>query len=219
MIRVMLVDDHAIMRAGVRALIRAEADMDVVGEAEDGASALTMAADLQPDVVVMDLNMPGMNGIAATRRITSDYPQIRVLVLTMQSQDEYVFQVIDAGGSGYVLKSSADSDLIGAIRAVHSGQAFLYPSATRRVLEAYRGIPAKAAPAGGRLTDRESDVLRLTAEGYSNAEIAVQLAISPKTVDTYRQRIMDKLGLYHRPELVRFALEAGLLRPASEPLA
>jgi two-component system, NarL family, response regulator NreC len=211
-IRVLLADDHAVLRAGLRALLSAEPDMEVVGEAGDGAEAVTLAAQLLPDVVVMDISMPVKDGLAATSEITAGLPETRVLVLTMHAEEQYLLKVLEAGGSGYVLKRSADTELMEAIRTVQRGEAYLYPSATRLLLQAYQHGDRAAPPAGGKLSEREEEVLRLTAEGYSNTEIGAQLYLSPKTVDTYRQRIMEKLGLHHRAELVRYALETGLLR-------
>ena len=211
-IRVLLADDHAVLRAGLRALLSAEPDMEVVGEAGDGAEAVTLAAQLRPDVVVMDISMPVKEGLAATAEITAGLPETRVLVLTMHAEEQYLLKVLEAGGSGYVLKRSADTELMEAIRTVQRGEAYLYPSATRLLLQAYQHGDRAAPPAGGKLSEREEEVLRLTAEGYSNTEIGAQLYLSPKTVDTYRQRIMEKLGLHHRAELVRYALETGLLR-------
>jgi len=211
-IRVVLADDHAVLRAGLRALLGAEPDMTVVGEAADGAAAVRLAEQLQPDVVVMDLSMPVLDGLSATAAITERLPHVRVLVLTMHAEEQYLLRVLQAGGSGYVLKRSADTELMEAIRTVQRGEAFLYPSATRLLLEAYQQGEGPPPPAGGRLSEREAEVLRLTAAGYSNSEIGAQLYLSPKTVDTYRQRIMEKLGLHHRAELVRYALASGLLR-------
>jgi two-component system, NarL family, response regulator NreC len=211
-IRVLLADDHAVLRAGLRALLSAEPDMDVVGEAGNGAEAVTLAEALRPDVVVMDISMPVKDGLAATAEIAASLPETKVLVLTMHAEEQYLLKVLEAGGSGYVLKRSADTELMEAIRAVQRGEAYLYPSATRLLLQAYQQGERAAPPAGGRLSEREAEVLRLTAEGYSNSEIGSQLYLSPKTVDTYRQRIMEKLGLHHRAELVRYALSTGLLR-------
>ena len=211
-IRVLLADDHAVLRAGLRALLNAEPDMTVVGEAVDGQDAVEKARELKPDVVVMDISMPGVNGLEATSRIVES-GGAKVLVLTMHPEDQYLLQVIKAGASGYVLKKSADTELMDAIRTVYRGEAFLYPAATRLLVNEY----ARGARASGdrdsldELTDREREVLRLTAEGFSNQEIADKLIISPKTVDTYRGRIMDKLNLRHRSELVRYALRKGLL--------
>ncbi|HEY8490475.1 MAG TPA: response regulator transcription factor [Dehalococcoidia bacterium] len=212
-IRVVLADDHAVLRAGLRALINSEPDMEVVGEAANGREVVDLAERLRPDVIVMDIGMPDMNGLDATRAITSKGLPSRVLVLTMHTEEQYLFQVLQAGGSGYVLKRSADTELMDAIRTVHRGEAFLYPGATRLLLEEYLRStgPEGTDTARKRLTEREREVLTLTAAGYTNQEIAERLYISPKTVDTYRQRIMEKLDLHHRSELVRYALEKGLL--------
>jgi two-component system response regulator NreC len=214
-ISVVLADDHAVLRAGLKALVNAEPDMEVIGEAGNGEEAVQVAERLRPDVVVMDISMPVKDGLAATAEITERLTGIRVLVLTMHAEEQYLLRVLEAGGSGYVLKRSADTELMEAIRTVHRGEAFLYPSATRLLLEAYQRGDRSEPPAGGRLSEREAEVLRLTAEGYSNSEIGGQLYLSPKTVDTYRQRIMEKLGLHHRAELVRYALETELLSPRS----
>ncbi len=212
-IRVLLADDHAVLRAGLRALVNAESDMEVVGEATDGQDAVEKARELKPDVVVMDISMPGVNGLEATTRIVESGLAAKVLVLTMHPEDQYLLQVIKAGASGYVMKRSADTELMGAIRTVYRGEAFLYPAATRLLVNEYARGARSAADRDtlAELTDREREVLRLTAEGFSNQEIADKLIISPKTVDTYRGRIMDKLNLRHRSELVRYALRKGLL--------
>jgi two-component system response regulator NreC len=212
MITVLLADDHAMLRAGLKALISAEPDLQVVGEAGDGAEVVCLAARLRPDVVVMDLSMPVKDGLAATAEIAATLPDTRVLVLTMHAEEQYLLRVLEAGGSGYVLKRSADTELLAAIRAVHRGEAFLYPSGMAMLLRAYRRGDRPQPPAGGQLSEREAEVLRLTAEGYSNSEIGQQLSLSAKTVDTYRQRITEKLGLHHRAELVRYALDSGLLQ-------
>lgn len=210
-IRILLVDDHAMLRAGLRALLSAEPDLDVVGEASNGEEAVALAADLKPDVVVMDIAMPVMNGLEATRRITAARPETRVLALTMHAEEQYLLEVLQSGGSGYVLKRSADTELMEAIRAVSRGEAFLYPSGVKMLLSRYSTSGAADRPKHD-LSEREQEVLTLTAAGYSNQEIAARLAISPKTVDTYRQRIMEKLDLHHRAELVHYALDRGLLR-------
>jgi DNA-binding NarL/FixJ family response regulator len=212
-IRILLVDDHAVLRAGLRALLDAEPGLEVVGEAGTGEEGAAMAERLAPDVVVMDLSMPGIGGLEATRRIAAMQQGTRVLVLTMHGEEEHLLPVLEAGGSGYVNKRSADEELIEAIRTVARGDVFLYPDAAKLLLQGFRG---KARGDDGdplrKLTDRELEVLGYTAEGYSSAEIGRKLFISPKTVDTYRSRIMEKLGLHHRSELVRFALQQGLLK-------
>ena len=211
-IQVMLADDHAVLRAGLRALLSAEPDLEVVGEAGDGEEAVALAERLKPDVVVMDISMPRMDGLQATRRITERLPDTRVLVLTMHAEDQYLFRVIEAGGSGYVLKTGADSELIEAIRIVHRDEVFLYPSAAKLLLGKYLERVDASDVAYDGLTPREREVLRLTAEGYTGQEIAERLVLSPKTVDTYRQRVMEKLNLHHRSELVKYALRKGLLQ-------
>jgi len=211
-IRILLVDDHLVLRAGLKALLDAETDMRVVGEASTGEEALERAKALKPDVVVMDLSMPGMGGLEATRQI-AELQQARVLVLTMHSEEEYLLPVLEAGGSGYVKKTSADEDLTNAIRTVARDEVFLYPNAAKLLLQGFRvrGEDDQPDPLE-KLTERERDVLAMTAEGFSSSEIGEKLFISPKTVDTYRSRIMEKLGLHHRSELVRFALNTGLLK-------
>lgn len=214
-LRVVLADDHSVLRAGLRALLNGEPDIEVVGEAGDGQEAVALAERLRPDVVVMDISMPKLDGLRATRQITEHLPDVHVLILTMHDGDQYLLQALEVGGAGYVLKRSADTDLLEAIRIVAKGGAYLYPSATRLLLEAYRKGERPNSPGPRVLSDREEEVLKLTAEGYSNTEIASRIYLSPKTVDTYRQRIMEKLGLHHRAELVRYALDHGLLRAES----
>ena len=212
-IRILLADDHVVLRAGLRALLDAEEDMVVVGEAGTGEEAIEAVERLSPDVVVMDLSMPGMGGLEATRRIAALGKDTRVLVLTMHAEEEYLLAVLEAGGMGYVKKTSADEDLTNAIRTVARGEVFLYPSAAKLLLQGFRvrGEPSEPDPLA-QLSEREREVLAYTAEGYSSSEIGEKLFISPKTVDTYRSRIMEKLKLTHRSELVRFALKTGLLK-------
>ena len=211
-IRILLTDDHLVLRAGLKALLETERDFRVVGEASTGEEAIEKAKQLNPDVVVMDLSMPGMGGLEATKVLTSE-TKARVLVLTMHSEQEYLLPVLEAGGSGYVRKTSADEDLINAIRTVARDEVFLYPSAAKLLLHGFRVKAEDDQPDPlAKLTEREREVLGMTAEGFSSSEIGEKLFISPKTVDTYRSRIMEKLGLHHRSELVRFALNTGLLK-------
>jgi len=214
-IRVLLVDDHTVLRAGLEALLNLEPDMEVVGKVSTGEEGLERTRTLRPDVVVMDLGMPGMGGLEATRQIGASESGARVLVLTSHAEEEYLLPVLEAGGSGFVRKTSADRDLISAIRTVARGEVFLYPSATKLLLKRFKQAQdrGEASPLE-ELSEREREVLQLTAEGYSSAEVARKLFLSPKTVDTYRSRLMQKLGLNSRPELVRFALDTGVLRPS-----
>ncbi len=215
-IGVLLVDDHAVLRSGLRALLNLEPDLEVVGEASNGREAVELAQSVKPDVIVMDISMPEMDGLAAAKAIHEMEIPSHIVMLTVHAEEAYLFQTLQVGASGYVLKSSADRELMDAIRAAHRGEVFLYPSAIKKVLGEYlRGAHGE----GGKreyetLTSREKEVLKLTAEGFTNQEIAEKLVISPKTVDTYRQRIMEKLNLHHRSELVRYALKTGLLTAA-----
>ena len=219
-IQILLADDHAVLRAGLRLLLNAEPDMVVVGEAATGEEALQRAQALKPDVVVMDLTMPGMNGLEATRQLRKLNPETKVLVLTMHANEEYLFQVLQAGGSGYVLKKAADQELVDAIRAVQRGQTFLYPEVAQLLVRDYlqRAREGAAGPEKARLdvlTEREREVLKYIAAGYTTNEIAEHLVLSPKTVETHRAHIMDKLNLHSRAELVRYALRRGILMPES----
>jgi len=212
-IRVILADDHAVVRAGLRAVLGAAPDIDVIGEASNGTEAVQLADTLDPDVVVMDLTMDGMDGTAATREIVAKHLRARVLVLTMHAEEDYLIPVLEAGAAGYLMKNAADRELVDAVRTVARGDMFIRPSAAKILAQ---GV-TKKDPLNAdrtrfeRLTDREQNVLRLTAQGYSAPEIGERLFISPKTVDTYKQRIGDKLGLTHRAEYIAFALKLGLL--------
>jgi DNA-binding NarL/FixJ family response regulator len=214
-IRVVLVDDHAIVRTGIKAVLGAAPEIDVVGEAAGGHEAVALLAKQEADVVVMDLSMAEGDGIAATRKITQDAAQrARVLVLTMHSEEAYLDAVLEAGASGYLVKSTADRELVDAVRAVARGDEWVQPAAARVLAQAARRREDKTSDLARyeRLTDRERAVMRLIAEGYTAPEIGEQLSISPKTVDTYKQRINDKLGLTHRADYVKLALKLGLLR-------
>jgi DNA-binding NarL/FixJ family response regulator len=212
-IRVLIADDHALFRAGLRALLETEDFVEVVGEAGSGEEAVERALELRPDLVIMDLSMPGMNGLEATRRITALDIGVVVLVLTVHAEEEYLVPVVEAGASGYLTKTSADRDLVEAIRTVARGEVYLPAQATALLLKQVRDAgDANNGPSLSELSPREREVLALTAEGFSSSEIGKKLFISPKTVDTYRARIMEKLQLNHRSELVRFALKVGLLR-------
>jgi DNA-binding NarL/FixJ family response regulator len=212
-IRILVTDDHAVLRAGLTALLNAEADLTVVGEAADGSECLRVAQALQPDVILLDINMPGVNGLDALPLLHQSAPKSRVLVLTMHDDITYLRQVLRAGGAGYVLKQAADKELLSAIRTVYNGGTFLHPSHAQALL----ADPAPNASASdddkalAQLSEREQETLKLIALGYSNKEIAEKLFLSVKTVETYKARIMEKLELNTRAALVRFALQHKLL--------
>ena len=212
-VRILLADDHQVLRSGLRALLNLEPDFEVVGEASNGRVAVRLTETLRPDVVVMDISMPEMDGLKAAEEIRDLGLPTKIVMLTVHADEDYLFQTLKAGASGYVHKSSADRELIDAIRTAYRGDVFLYPSAIKRLLGEYLRGGRKSPDQKEPLTNREREVLKLTAEGYTNNEIAEQLVISPKTVDTYRQRIMEKLNLHHRSELIRYALKRGYLVP------
>ncbi|NUQ38492.1 MAG: response regulator transcription factor [Caldilineales bacterium] len=210
-IRLLLVDDHEIVRAGLRMLFLAEPDIAIVGEAGSGEEAVQAARTLQPDVVLMDVALPGISGIEATRRIKASFPQVAILALTMYEDEQYFFQMLDAGASGYVPKRAAADDLVSAIRVVHQGNVFLYPSLAKLLVSDYLHHEEGETVEKGVLTRREQEVLTLIAEGLTNREIAETLVISPKTVDRHRENIMNKLGLHNRVDLVKYAIEKGYI--------
>jgi DNA-binding NarL/FixJ family response regulator len=218
-IRVVLVDDHAIVRTGLKAVLGAAPEIEVVGEASGGVEAVALLARTQADVVVMDISMAEGDGIAATRAIVAHgdgggVGAPRILVLTMHAEEAYLEPVLEAGASGYLVKSTADRELVEAVRAVARGEVYVQPSAARVLAQGARRREEHASERARfeRLTDRERAVMQLIAEGYTAPEIGERLAISPKTVDTYKQRINDKLGLTHRADYVKLALKLGLLQ-------
>jgi DNA-binding NarL/FixJ family response regulator len=213
LIRVILADDHAVVRAGVKAVLASAKDIQVVGEGSSGREAIALAERFDPDVIVMDLSMGEMDGITATQEMVQKKIRARILILTMHAEDAYLMKVLEAGASGYLVKSAADRELIDAVRALAHGDMYMQPTAARALAQ---GIKRKSEHADERekyekLTDRERDVLRYVANGFSAPEIGEKLFISPKTVDTYKQRINEKLGLSHRSDYVEFALKLGLL--------
>ncbi|HEY7779934.1 MAG TPA: response regulator transcription factor [Ktedonobacterales bacterium] len=212
-IRVLLADDHTILRAGLRMMLNAQPDMEVVGEASDGRQAIAEAQRIQPDVILMDITMPELNGIEATRQVKRLLPGVRVLVLTMHENEEYLFQVLRAGASGYMLKEVADTELLNAIRLVNRGSVYLSSSAQSMMVGDYlqRVRTGEERDSYSELTEREREILKLVAEGYTNNQIGERLFISPKTVDTHRTHVMDKLNLHSRAELVKYAMRRGLL--------
>jgi two-component system response regulator NreC len=211
-IRLLLVDDHQIVRAGLRMLFQAEADMEIVGEVSSGDEAIQAVRDLKPDVVLMDVVMPGMSGIEATRRIKETSPEVAVLALTMHEDEQYFFEMLNAGASGYVPKRAAPDDLVSAIRVASQGNVFLYPTMAKLLVKDFlHRSEAGTTPPGEELTAREREVLTCIAEGLTNREIAETLVISAKTVDRHRENIMRKLNLHNRIELVKYAIEKGLI--------
>ncbi len=214
-IRVLLAEDHTIVREGLRLLLESQPDIEVVAEAGSGREAVHLAQEHRPDVVIIDLRMPEMNGLEATRLIRELVPETQVLVLTMYESDEYFFQAIEAGAAGYVLKKAATEELVQAVRAVAQGEAFLHPSMARRLLEEYwqRKQPAASVSGLAALSDREREVFMLLAQGLTNQQIAEKLVISPSTVQTHRAHIMEKLGLQTIADLIRYAIRCGLIEP------
>ena len=214
-IRVLLADDHAVLRAGLQALLNAEEDIEVIGEAENGQQAVEMAYSLRPDVVLMDVTMTGMSGLEATRRIKTDHPEIQVLALTMHDDASYLRDILKAGGSGYVLKEAASDELLSAIRAVKQGGTYLHASHTKllldEMLDEHYVTPDARAERYDLLSEREAQIFKLVALGHSNREIADMLYLSVKTVETYKARLTQKLELHTRAALVRYALELGIL--------
>ena len=212
-ITVVLVDDHAVVRAGLKAVLSTAKDVKVIGEGSNGKDAISLAQRLDPDVIVMDLSMGEMDGAEATKELKAKDTRSKILILTMHAEDTYLVPLLEAGVSGYLVKSAADRELIDAVRAVAHGDVYMQPSAARALAQR---IQRKAEHADERtkfekLTDREQNVLRYVARGFSAPEIGEKLFISPKTVDTYKQRINEKLGLTHRSDYVDFALKIGLL--------
>lgn len=211
-ISVLIADDHTIVRSGVRLLLEAESDIRVVGEALNGREALELAESLQPDVVLMDISMPEMDGLEATKQLKTRFPHINVLVLTMHRSDDYFFEMLKVGASGYILKGAKTSELINAIRIVQRGEVFLYPSMTQKLVQGYLQLANWEDEGEPSLSPREKEIFRLLAEGYSNKEIAEKLVISPSTVYSHRANLMDKLGLGNRRELIQYARKRGLIQ-------
>ncbi|MEK7263454.1 MAG: response regulator transcription factor [Bacteroidota bacterium] len=212
-IKVLLADDHEIVRQGLRSLLEQTMDIEVIAEAEDGKEAVLKTEQFLPDVVVMDIGMPTLNGIEATRQIKKMYPDIFILILTMHATEEYIAQMLHAGASGYILKKSAYQELLQAIRAVHKGHSYLSPSVSKKVLDDYldRTKEMFANDPYETLTTREREVLQVLAEGKSNQEIAHSLFLSAKTVETHKANVMKKLDLHSTTELVKYAIRKGII--------
>jgi DNA-binding NarL/FixJ family response regulator len=213
-ITVLLADDHTVVRQGLRALLVVEGDIEIVGEADTGRQAVTMAKKLLPDVVVMDIAMPLLNGLEATRQITKQLPNTKVLILSSYSDDEYVQQLTEAGAAGYLVKQTAANDLLKAIREAHKGNAFFSPSIAKRLRDQCREAFVSGQPVKKRtdyLTSREAEVLQLIAEGQANKQIAAELCISIKTVEKHRQQVMNKLNIHDVAGLTRYAMSKGMI--------
>lgn len=214
-IRVLLADDHTIVRKGLRSLLDNEPGIEVVGEADDGREAVQQVEDLQPDIVVMDIAMPSLNGLEATRLIKQRSPETKVLILTMHADEEYVHQLLRAGVSGYLVKKAAPTELVTAIRAAWQGESFLSPSISRQVIDEYilrAGGAKEEEDSFDKLTNREREVLQLLAEGHSNRQVAEILSISVKTVETHKSNLMDKLDIQNITELIKYAIRKGVIR-------
>jgi DNA-binding NarL/FixJ family response regulator len=212
-LRVFMADDHAVVRAGLKALVNAQSDMEVIGEAGDGLATCELVAQLRPDVVVLDVSMPKMNGAEAAERLKHDCPQVKVLALTVHEDKGYLRQLLQAGSAGYVLKRAAADELIRAIRTVSMGGVYIDPALAGKLVGGFVDqSPGKTSAAGGDLSEREAEVVRLVAAGHSNKVVAARLGLSVKTVDTYKARSLEKLGLHSRADLVRYALQRGWLQ-------
>lgn len=212
-IKVLLVDDHAVVRDGLQLLLNAQADMKVVGEAAEGSEAIAKALEMKPDVVIMDLSMPnGRDGLSTTSELTQVFPECKVLILSMYDDNQYLFRALKAGASGYILKSSLGKELVGAIRQINQGQAYLHPNAQKKIIERLiNGTISETADSFDLLSDREKEILSLVAKGFTNKEVGDLLSISSRTVETHKANIMEKLELNTRKDLIRFAVKKGLL--------
>lgn len=212
-IRVFLADDHKVFREGIRLLLEKRLDMEVIGEADDGRETVTKVSQLMPDVVLMDITMPGLNGLEATRQIKQKYPSIKVLMLTMHETDQYLSGMLEVGACGYLVKTVTSQELASAIRAVHQGDVYLYPSIARMLVEDFlrRGKSGEERASYNGLTPREREILRYIAEDKQNREIAQLLYISVRTVQAHRANLMEKLGAHDRTQLVKYAIRKGII--------
>jgi two-component system response regulator NreC len=212
-IKVLLAEDHTIVRKGIRSLLDNEADIQVVGEAENGCDAVAKTEELLPDVVLMDYTMPILNGLEATRQIKKRFPDVKVIILTMHADEEYIFQSLQVGASGYLVKQTVPKELISAIQAVYQGESYLSPPISRVVIEEFLRQTLSEQPEDSyeKLTDREREVLQLVVEGFASKDIADRLDISLKTVGVHRANLMNKLGIHTLPELIRYAIRKGII--------
>ena len=218
--RILVVDDHTLIRRGIVGLLHAQSDMEVVGEASDGREAVNSVIRLSPDVVLMDIGMPGTNGLDATREIRKAAPETQVLILTVHDREDYLFQALRAGAGGYILKGADVQDLLSAIRSVRLGHVYLYPTVTKKLLADYlrRTEAGEDRASYDGLTEREQEVLRLIAEGKTTPEIAHGLHLSPHTVQSHREHIMEKLNLHRKADLIKYALRKGLVGLDAVPI-
>lgn len=218
-IRIVIADDHTLVRSGLKLILSAQPDFELVGEAANGEDAIERTRELRPDILLLDIGMPGMTGVEAARVIRSEFPEVRIVVLTMYDDEAYLQQFLQIGASGYVMKQAADDELVSAVRTAHRGETFIHPSLTHHLIDLYlkqsqpRPAPDEARP---ELSPRETEVLRLVALGYSAQQIATELGISVSTVETHRTHVSEKLDLHGRAQLVRYALNAGLLGADAE---
>ncbi len=213
--RLLLVDDHAVVRSGLKMLLSAENDVEIVGEASTAAEAMELAGEVKPDVILMDIGLPDLSGIDATREIKKRHPDVSIVALTIHEDEEYFFKMLEAGASGYVPKRAAPEELLIAIRAAAAGEVYLYPSLAKLLVKDYlsQDHPAEEKANFDGLTEREHEVLTYLAEGANNEHIAAALVISPKTVERHRENIMRKLNMHSRAELVRYAIRKGIIKP------
>jgi two-component system response regulator NreC len=212
-IRVLVVDDHTLVRQGIVGLLGSQPDIDVVGQANSGAEAIALVGELQPDVVLMDITMPGIGGLEATRAVRERSPKAQVVILTIHDREDYLFQALRAGAAGYVLKGADVGDLLSAVRAAHRGDVYLFPAATKRLVADYvrRAGSGQDREVWDGLTDREREILTLIAQGMTTPDIASSLFLSPHTVQSHRDHIMTKLGLHSKAALIRYAISRGLI--------
>lgn len=215
--RILVADDHTLIRRGIVGLLQVQPDMEVVGEAGSGQEAIKETGRTVPDIVLMDIGMPDLNGLDATREIRKQLPRVQVLILTMHDREDYLFQALRVGAAGYILKGADVQDLLSAIRSVHAGGMYLYPTITKKLLSDYlRRVEQGEDPSSFQgLTEREREVLRLIAQGKTTAEIAQALFLSPHTVQSHRDHIMEKLNLHRKAELIKYAIRRGLVDPES----
>ncbi|APD08902.1 MULTISPECIES: response regulator [Thermus] len=216
MIRVLLADDHALFRQGLKSLLEAEGDFRVVGEAKDGWEAMRHALEAKPDVILMDIQMPGLDGVQATQAILKEWPEAKVIILTMYRQDAYVFEAVKAGARGYLLKDTDAQELIEAIRRVHAGEVLLDAELAGRIIQDFRAKKEAQAPLHAELSEREVQILKLVAQGYTNLEIAAELGLSEKTVRNRLSEIFQKLHLNNRTQAALYAIREGLAQPEPE---